>query len=364
MARIKNSPAGCIVLPLGIVALGLLPWIVVLAAIALAAPAEVPYFLLNHPRQFRSESAEWLIALGASPVVSLLLVATTRPRRGQAGRRDLLTKADRSAIRVRRALQAVLLLVVTCAAAWVMLAQGIEAAGRPAFDDPPVILVVGTLIAALAALSAFRGWDYWYPPLGEPVSVETVRSAAASAKRELQQLRAHSRKVERLAREIEEQLGRAWSETEFASLRNKHYESFSCANVTHGHYLSAQSSCRTLSVVLRRARAYRMPRAIPLRDPHTGRRSRPDRAALKAAGADLDEYRHALAAEAQRGLAAVKSLNLRTATFRDSIRDRCGLPGQQWYVALEGRKQQAQTETGRRPRADQPPLGRASNARR
>jgi hypothetical protein len=353
MARTNNSSAGCIALLVGIVLLGPLCWGVGLAAIALAAPAMVPYLLLNHPRQFRPESTEWLIALAASPMVSLALVTARRPRRGRADLRDLLTKADRRATWVRRVLQAVLLLAVTSAAAWKMLADGNEATGRHAFEHT-VILVVGTLIAALAALIAFRGWDYWYPPLSEPVSAETVRSVAASARRELDRLRADSRKVERMAREIEEQLRRAWSETEFASLRNKHYESFSCADVTHGHYLSAQASCRTISLVLLRARACRMPRVIPLRDPHTGHRSRPDRAGLRAAGTDLAEYRRALDVEAKRGLAAVKSLNLRTATFRDSIRERCGMPGRRWYDALEDRKKRAQAEPGRRPRAGVP----------
>lgn len=350
MARNRTSSTGCapvLLSPLWIGPLFMVSW---LAAPVLAAPGEMLYLFSHHPRQFHRESVEWWITLAAAPLLALKLATVSGRRFGPAGLRDLLakanwcsdllTKADRRSIRVRRAGKAAVLLAVMSAISWVVLAHGYRLTG-PRTMTYLEILDVWAVLAALAAFAAFRAWDHWYPPLGEPVTADTVRAVAARAKRELQQLRSGNAEVERLAREIEEQLSRAWSEVEFASLRNKHYESFSCADIVHGHYLSALSSGRAMSVILLRGRASRMPRPVPLRDPHTGRRSRPDRAGLTAACTDLSEYRHAIAAEAKRSLTSVRTLNQRTATFRDSIRDRCGGPGQRWYSALEDRKRQS-----------------------
>ena len=315
-------------------------FVVPYALAALASPAMVSYLLLTDPRQLHHDQVEWLLMLAAAPLVSYALVVARRKglTRADAGLAE--SRVDRRAIRGRRRVQAVLLLAVTNAATVATLTHGVHPFGRHAFAPTMEILGV-TLLATVGAIVAFRGWDRWSPPVGEPVTVAEVRKAATETQRETQFLKAQNQKVERMANAVAKQLRTFQSEARFSTLRSLHFESFSCADIAHGHYRSAQTSSRTMTRLLGRARATCTPRIVPLRNPSTGRRERPDREGIKAAGADLARFRQELEAEVARGLGYVKTLNLNTAQLRDSIRDGCGAPGRRWYDALEGRKEHA-----------------------
>ncbi len=229
-------------------------FVVPFALAALVSPALVSYLLLTDPRQLRHDHVEWLLMLVAAPLVSYALVAARRkrPARPDAGLGE--SRADRRAIRVRRIMQTVLLLAVNSAATLAMLTHGVHPFGRHAFAPTMEILGV-TLLATIAAIIAFRGWDRWSPPMGEPVTVAAVRKAAIETQREIQFLKAQNQKVERMANAVAEQLRTFQSEAQFITLQSLHFESFSCADIAHGHYRSAQASSRTMSRLLGRARA-------------------------------------------------------------------------------------------------------------
>jgi hypothetical protein len=57
--------------------------VISVAALALAAPAIVPYLLVNDQAQFTHSRSEWLAALGASPGMAFILVVVASPQPGE-----------------------------------------------------------------------------------------------------------------------------------------------------------------------------------------------------------------------------------------------------------------------------------------
>lgn len=233
-----------------------------------------------------------------------------------------------------------------------MLLRGNNAKGPEASVETLTVLGA-TVVAAIAVLVTIHLRDRWCPPgeRVEPVTVEKVRAAAAQANETLQQVRAENKRVSQLARAIEAQLVEARSETDFASMRNLHYESFGCADRAYEHYRSAGRSLETMSRILIGVRATLTLRIRPLRNSATGRRERPDRAELKAAASTLSESKQQLKVEVQRGRSLVKTLNANTSQLKHSIKDNCGELGQRWYQELEIRIETARSREQRSPRA-------------
>jgi hypothetical protein len=342
----RDDSAGCgcfLVLLLFIIpiAVALATWLVGAFALTMAAPAIVPYLLLKDPAEFQHAQTQWLVALAASPVLSYLLATARPPGRFRARTArdpdDSETRADRWARRRRRGLQTILLLSATSATAVVMLLRGNIAHGPHAFAQT-MHLVAAILVTSVLLPLLFRAWDYWYPPIGEAVTVEAVRKAAHEADRQRRRADAETARLRQMLEQVERQLQVTNQQANFGGMCQVHFESFRCADAAHHHYESVRTSARTLSRLEARARASARPRLVPLREPGTGRRRRPDRMQMRAATAGLREHRLALNSQAKHGLNDVQTLNGRTAVLRDTIRQACGDRGQQWYDALERRK--------------------------
>ena len=342
----RDNSAGCGCLLVGLlfvvpVAITLAAWLVGAFALAMTAPAMVPYLLAKDPAQFHHNQTEWLVALAFSPVLSYLLATAGSPRRFWArtpAADEAETRGDRWARYRRRGLQTILLLTATSITGLVMLLRGNVAHGPHAFAQT-VHLLGATLVTSVLLPLLFRAWDYWYPPLAEAVTVEMVQRAATKADRQRRRVEAEAVRVQQMLERVEGQLYAAQQQSNFGSMRQVHFESFRCADAAHDHYESVRTSARTLSRLEARARASVRPRLVPLRDPGTGQRRRPDRAQMRAATAGLREHRLALDSRAKHGLTDVQALNVRTAVLRDTIRESCGERGRQWYDALEERKQ-------------------------
>lgn len=368
MARRDASGAGCGCLLFCLVGLPLAAFGVSLSALALAAPAVVPYLLVTDPVQFEQNRLEWLAVLVASPLVAFVMVGVASPGTGRLsgrGRRSAGRSSGRSpergsgrssggslaALR-RHVLRVGVLLAATTLTALVMLLRGNDAKGPDAGAE--MLAVFGsTAVAAFAVLVTIHLRDRWFPPgeRAEPVTVETVRAAAAQADETLRQVRAENKRVSRLARVIEEQLLEAHAEMDFVSLCNLHYESVGCADGAYRHYSSAGSSLQAMSRILVGVRTTLTLQIVPPRNRVTGRRERPDRDALKAAASSLSESRQQLDVEVQRGLTLVRTLNANTSRLKHSIKDNCDERGRQWYQALEMRIEAARSRDQRSPRA-------------
>jgi hypothetical protein len=348
MAR-QNGSSGCgcllgalLILPF---VAGFAAWGIGLIAVVMAAPAIVPFLLLKYPAQFHHDGTIWILALCAAPLVAFFLATVQLPKRIRVSLKghvdlDYSDPKDKRALRSRRYLQTLLLLAVTSAVGLVMLARGYTATGPHAFAQT-MSLVGAVLVPCVVLPILFRLWDHWSPPIGEAVTVEVVRKAERDVARKLKQVRAQNDTVWEMTRQVEEQLAAARREIGFATLREKHYTSFKCADVAHGNYESAKGSCHVITRIAARARATATPRVRPLRDPRTGQRTRPQRAELRTGAATLSDGSRALAAETARGLQLVHTLNLRTGDLRDKIRDTCGPRGQRWYDDLIERREHA-----------------------
>ncbi len=244
----------------------------------------------------------------------------------------------------RSVLRAGVLLAAANLTALVMLLRGNDAKGPDAGAE--TLAVFGsTAVAAFAVLVTIHLRDRWFPPgeRAEPVTVESVRTAAAQADETLRRVRAENKRVSRLARVIEDQLLEARAETDFVSMCDLHHESVGCANGAHRHYRSAGHSLQDMSRILGGVRTALSLRIVPPRNPATGRRERPDRDELKAAASSLSESRQLLDVEVQRGLTLVRTLNANTSRLKHSIKDNCGERGWQWYQALEMRIEAARS---------------------
>jgi hypothetical protein len=306
---------------------------------ALTSPAVALFLLATHPLAFHHQQNELVFRMIAALAMSYLLVTARLKKPANAGL-GVESRADWRAIRIRRAAQTGLLLATASAVNLALLGSGFGLAGRQAGQGTQAIYGT-TFVIAVVALVAFRAWDRWSPPLGEPVTVAAVQKVTKDTRKELRKLQDQNRKVEQMAAEIAEQIRAFRSHTQFVAMRNRHFESFSCANVAHGNYRSAQTSSRMITGLVGRAEKTCAPRIIPLRDPQSGRRERPDRAGLIKSGAELTRACQELDAAVARGLRSVHTLNMSTAELRDLIRDNCGEPGRRWHDALDERKRQA-----------------------
>jgi len=345
MAR-KNGSSGCGCLLGGLLAIpfvaGFATWGIGLIALVMAAPVMVPFLLLKHPAQFHHDRPIWIAVLCAAPLVAFFLATARLPRRIRARLKrnadlDYSDPKDRRALRTRHYTQTLLLLAVTSAVGLVMLARGYTATGPHAFAQT-MSLAGADLVPCVLLPILFRFWDHWSPPIGEAVTVEMVRTAERGVARKLRQVRAQNDAVREMTRQVEEQLAAARQEVGFGALRERHYTSFKCADVAHENYEPTKDSCRFITSIAARARATAAPRVIPLRDPRTGRRARPQQAELRTGATTLNDHSRALAAETARGLQCVHTLNLRTGDLRDKIRDTCGPRGQRWYDDLIERR--------------------------
>ena len=314
--------------------------------LALIAPALVPFLLVSDPVQFSEHRAVWWGLLGAAPVVALLLVA----RGGPAFKRGRSTARRRWVVFRRGLVRAGILLLVMNVVALVLLLGGNVAHGPQAALQTG-ILFGGSGVAGAVVLLAVRVWDRWFPP-GErlrPVTVAVVRAAAVEAEETLRKVRANNQRVGRLAAAVEQQLRAVRLELNFAGLRQLHHESRGCADGAYGYYEMSRDVARGLAGIVVRARATVTMRVRSEVNPATGRRERPNRAALTAAAASLALTRSKISGEVSKGLTMVKTLNARTADLKYSIRDNCGTPGQRWFDDLEARTKARRQTEGRIP---------------
>ncbi|USX56154.1 hypothetical protein [Lentzea sp. HUAS12] len=199
---------------------------------------------------------------------------------------------------------------------------------------------VGTAsLTAVAVLVVMALWDR----RARRVTVEEVREAAAQADRALKRVHAENAKVHRQAEQVQARLVKLQArapvrnrrgEVEFHSLRVFHRESYQCADTAHLAYTSAQTSLRTMSPLVRRARSAALQLTV----------SRRARAEMRAAATHLATSCGELRAQVDHGLGMVRDLNANTSELKHEIRDNCGAQGRRWFEELEERIEQAREE--------------------
>ncbi len=323
--------------------------LVALPGIILAAPAAAAYLLVNGSAQTEQYRLGWLAGAGVAPLFALALVRLACPRTGwlRGGQRGSGTDASRrsggrSRTRKRPVLtgylaRAGILLAASTTTALVTLLRGHYFQGPDTGPDQDVFGNAGLIATAL--LVAIGWWDR----RPYPVSVETVRAATKQAERTLRRVQAENERVERLARQVEAKLAATLSEADFASLRNLHYESFTCADGAYDYYGSTQTSLRTMEQLLRNVRVTSLWWLGPVGRPVTAR-ARRERAELEAAASTLAGTCGQLSGNVDHALSRVQALNARTNDMKQSIRDDCGVRGQRWYEELEARIEAARDE--------------------
>ncbi|SED22519.1 hypothetical protein SAMN04489727_6969 [Amycolatopsis tolypomycina] len=308
--------------------------------LALTAPAIVPFLITTDPAQFAEHGTAWWCFLGAAPFAALLLVGQGHPKRRTARRRR---------VDFRRLLpRAGILLLAVNVTALVLLLDGNVAHG-PHAARQTAILFGGSGAAGAAVLIAFRVRDRWFPA-GErvkPVTLAAVRAATVEAEQTLQQVRANNLRVSRQAAAVERQLQAARLTLDFAGLCELHFESRGCADNAYQYYDMSRDVARGLAGMVVRARATATMRVRSETNATTGRRERPNRAAMTAAAASLARTRASIGDEVGKGLTMVKSLNARTADLKCSIRDNCGNRGRRWFDELEARTAARRQAAGR-----------------
>lgn len=320
MAGDRNGCGGCAAVALAV--FGGLPLTMVLAAPAIAAriaasgvPALAPYL------------AEWRWAMIASPLLALVLVRFVLARTGRL-RGGAVGPVKRGLGLLGRA---TILLAAVDAVVFTQLTR----AGRTdhVIADGMPIFGLGAL-TGLVVLVAIAWWDR----RPERVTVEQVRVATREADRALRRVRAENERVRRQAEQVQARLAKlraraagppaSRADVAFPALRTFHRESYQCADTAHLAYQSAQTSLRTMSSVVRRAR-FTSPNLLP-----GGRRAR---AELRAAAAQLARSHGELRVQVDQGLTVVRTLNANTAELKHEIRDSCGEPGRRWFADLEER---------------------------
>ncbi|MEV4148725.1 hypothetical protein AB0J40_34065 [Amycolatopsis sp. NPDC049691] len=312
--------------------------------LALTAPAIVPFLAATDPAQFAEHRAAWWCFFGAAPFVALLLVARGSPKRRRRSRTPPLRDFRRLLPR------AGILLLATNVTALVLLLNGNVAHG-PHAAQQTAILFGGSGAAGAVALIAIRLRDRWFPS-GErvkPVTLAAVRAATVEAENTLRKVRANNQRVSRLAAAVEQQLRATELNLDFAGLCELHYESRGCADNAYGYYDMSRDVARGLSGIVVRARATVTMRVRSEINPATGRRERPNRAAMTAAATSLALTRSKIDGEVSKGLTMVRSLNARTADLKHSIRDNCGVRGRKWFEDLELRTEARRRAEGRLP---------------
>ncbi|MFD9791538.1 hypothetical protein ACFWXK_11385 [Streptomyces sp. NPDC059070] len=348
----RNGGAGCTIalLVVGGLFFGL-PATMLLAAPAIAArikfsgaPGLAPYL------------REWLWASIASPLLAVALVRLAFSAQGRLRSRSPVVTRWLGLLA-----RAAIVLGVINVAVFVQLTD----AGRTdqvITNGLPLFALAALLgIAALIAISAIDRRP-------KPVSVQEVHAATAEAKRALRRVRAENERVRRQAEEVHARLAKlrardagpagraahsaggrardtrndrrqsARSPLEFHALRTFHRESYLCADTAHVAYQSAQTSLRTMSHVVRRARI-----GTQIWLP-TSRASRVARAEMRDAAAHLARSHGELRTQVDQGLGLVRNLNAHTADLKHEIRDNYGENGRAWFEALEQRITDARAE--------------------
>jgi hypothetical protein len=347
-ARRRGGCGGCAVPLLGLFLLFFgLPLTMLLVAPAIAA-----HIVAGGSEAQAVYLKEWLWGSIGSLPLALVLVRSVLRRGGRLRRQPLVKRWPGMLAR------ALALLGAMNATAFLTLHPG-----EHVIEDGmgPLLWSASTGIGALVVLSV---WDR----RPRRVTVQEVRTAAAEADRVLRRVRAENDRVRRQADQVQARLvklrtrppgrsgpsdpsGRSGpsgpsgpsgssgrSDVEFHALRTFHRESYQCADTAHMAYQSAQTSVRTMSRLVRRARF--APLALPGRA----------RAEMHAAATHLAQSHLELRAQVDQGLELVRTLNANTSELKFSIRDSCGPQGEEWFEALELRIEKAREEraAGRR----------------
>jgi hypothetical protein len=339
VARRNSSGCGCW---LAVLAVLLLPLWGSLLTFALEAPAIAAYLEVTDHARFQAVRSGYLWASAAAPLVAFALTWLATPSGGRLRSRPetIQGKPQRTAWGVAGGylIRVAILLALTTGVGLATTARA-SVVHQLAFNQHILVnwgqfaeIFLPPLIAAFFVLIGIRSWD----KRPYPVTVEEVRKAVGRAQLDLRRVQAENQKVSRLAGEVAAKLASAKSQTQFASLRNLHHESFTCADMAHGHYRSATQSLHTMARVLHRFR--KAPRQWrPPVNRAQAIQARQARAELSAAAQTLEQVRGQLDSEVARGLQLVQTLNANTANLKDAIRDNCGSAGRAWFEALEER---------------------------
>jgi hypothetical protein len=345
MARRNRSGCGCW---LAVLAVLLLPLWGSLLVFTLEAPAITAHLEVTDHTRFQAVRSGYLWASAAAPLVAFALTWLVTPSRGRLrGRPETIQgKPQRTARGVAGGylIRAAILLALTTAVGLATTARA-SVVHQLAFGQHILMnsvqfaaIFLPPLVAAFIVLIGIRSWD----KRPDPVTVEEVRKAVGQAQRDLRRVQAENQKVSRLASEVAAKLASAKSQTQFASLRNLHYESFTCADVAHDHYRSTTQSLHAMARVL-----YRFRKAPRQWRPPVNRaqaiQARQARVELSAAAQTLEQVRGQLDFEVARGLQLVQTLNSNTADLKYAIRDNCGKAGRDWFEALDERIAAART---------------------
>jgi hypothetical protein len=339
MARRNSSGCGCW---LAVLAVLLLPLWGSLLIFTLEAPAITAYLEVTDHARFQAVRSGYLWASAAAPLVAFALTWLVTPRRGRLrGRPESIQgKPQRTVWGLAGGylIRAAILLALTTAVGLATTAHA-SVVHQLAFSQHIrmnavqfAAIFLPPLIAAFVVLIGIRSWD----KRPYPVTVEEVRKAVGQAQRDLRRVQAENQKVSRLANAVAAKLASAKSQTQFVSLRNLHYESFTYADVAHGHYRSTTQSLDTMARVLFRFR--KAPRQWrPPVNRAQAIQARQARVELSAAAQTLEQVHRQLDSEVARGLQLVQTLNANTADLKYAIRDNCGKAGRDWFEALEER---------------------------
>ncbi|MDX8032025.1 hypothetical protein SK803_17505 [Lentzea sp. BCCO 10_0856] len=291
----------------------------------LVAPAVAARIYVDDLPQQASYLHEWLWGSAAAVPLGMLAVRSAHKRGGRL-RRSSLPKRWLGLLE-----RALVLLAVLNVFTFVAMQPG-----EHVINDG-LTLFGGAALAGLAVLFVMRLWDR----RERRVTVQEVRAAAAEADRALQRVRSENARVRRQAEQVQARLVKLQArgpargaDVEFHSLRVFHRESYQCADTAHIAYHSAQTSMRTMSSLVRRAR--RAPLQLTV--------SKRARAEMRAAADHLASSHGELRSQVDQGLDMVRSLNANTSELKHEIRDSCGRQGQEWFEALEERIEQAREE--------------------
>ncbi|GGU77147.1 hypothetical protein [Lentzea flava] len=290
----------------------------------LVAPAIAAHIVAGASQAQAVYLQEWLWASTGSLPLALVLVRSVLNRNGRLRRQRLVKRWPGMLAR------ALALLGVMNATAFLTLNPGehvIEDGMGP---------LLGAAAAGIGALIAVSLWDR----RPRRVTLGEVRTAAAEADRVLRRVRAQNDRVRRQADQVQARLvqlrtrppGRP--DVEFHALRTFHRESYQCADTAHLAYQSAQTSMRTMSQLVRRARFAPHRLGLPGRA----------RAEMHAAATHLAQSHLELRAQVDQGLGMVRTLNANTSELKFEIRDSCGPQGEEWFEALELRIEKAREE--------------------
>ena len=349
VADVARRSSGC----LPVLALLLTPCLGGYGAIALAAPALVPYLYLHDRAQFAADRTAWLVELAAGPVLAFFLVRWASPAdgrlRARRGERASTPPKRRSGPRARRPGlirgyldRVLLLLAATSATTLWLLRHGTDAHGPHAGRETFALIgaVAGAVVLVLVGV---RRWDR---PYVAPVTLESVRAQNRQAAKELRRIRADNGRIARMVAKVEAQLADAHTRRDFATLRTMHHESYGCADSVYAHYRSVQDS---LKIVASTVRSVRMstwqPAGLAVRAVSRNARVRLGQLRVEAGG--LAGTAGDLRAEWLRNRDLVQQLNARTADLKFQIRDECGPDGMRWFEELEARREAARAAEGK-----------------